>query len=99
MTCRMSVYHPSPTTFSSTGLGSFPLAAHDRSLGRLRTTGMVCASQMQGDVHHVALVRGGAGKAHLIEHAQRPPIAWQGMRVQVGDTGIAGDKCQMMQHR
>ena len=54
---------------------------------------------MQGDVHHVALVRGGAGKAQLIEHAQRPPIAWQGMRVKVGDTGIAGDKCQMIQHR
>jgi hypothetical protein len=54
---------------------------------------------MQGDVHHVALARDGAGKAQLIEHAQRPPIVRQGMRVKVADTGIAGDECQMTQHR
>ena len=50
-------------------------------------------------MHHVALVRGGAGKAQLIEYTQRLPIVRQGMRVKVGDTGIAGDECQMMQHR
>ena len=60
---------------------------------------MGCFVYMQGDVHHVALVRGGAGKAQLIEHTQRPSIVRQRMRVKVGDTGIAGDECQMMPHR
>jgi hypothetical protein len=48
---------------------------------------------------NVALARDGAGKAQLIEHAQRPPIVRQGMRVKLGDTGIAGDECQMTQYR
>jgi hypothetical protein len=34
---------------------------------------------MQGDVHHVALARDGAGKAQLIEHAQRPPMRMLGL--------------------
>jgi hypothetical protein len=54
---------------------------------------------MQGDVHYVALARRGTGKAYLIEHAERPPIVRQDMRVKVRDTGIAGDERQMTQHR
>ena len=75
------------------------VAGDIRFLGCSRTVGMGCAVQMQGDVHHVALARDGAGKAQLIEHAQSPPIVRQGMRVKVRDAGIAGDERQMTQHR
>jgi hypothetical protein len=58
-----------------------------------------CVTKPELALYARCTARGGAGKAQLIEHAQRPSIVRQRMRVKFGDTGIAGDKCQMMQHR